>query len=421
MNKIVYKFNLDVTRSESQKCLSGFCVGENNARELQISLMNGLNAIHFTGKEVVSMFVLRPSDTIPSIGLCSLDGDIIIYKILQSDVEEEGICTLTVKVQNETEITYGAQFCIQVTNPNCDESTVPSDPQFTILEDLITKEQEKSLDSEAWAVGTRDGEAVTEDDPCYHNNAKYYSENAETLVMTEVQKAESWATGTKGGVPVTSGDETYQNNSKYYAENAKSIVEEAVSDAEEKAKAQADIATTKATEASASASNAKTSETNAKASENNAKASETNANASAENAKTSETNASTYASNAETSASNASTSETNASTYAKKAKVSENNARIYDSQTYTFANKASSSATNAKTYETNANNSALISEGYAQGTQSGEAVTSESPYYHNNAKFYCEKASTTQYTVYYDSTANQIVFENATIGNEVEY
>ena len=38
---------------------------------------------------------------------------------------------------------------------------------------------EASLDSEAWAVGTRDGEEVTEDDETYHNNSKFYAEMAE--------------------------------------------------------------------------------------------------------------------------------------------------------------------------------------------------------------------------------------------------
>lgn len=33
-------------------------------------------------------------------------------------------------------------------------------------------------DSEAWAVGTRDGAAVTSLDVTYHNNSKYYSDNA---------------------------------------------------------------------------------------------------------------------------------------------------------------------------------------------------------------------------------------------------
>ena len=38
--------------------------------------------------------------------------------------------------------------------------------------------EESSLDSEAYAIGTRDGEPVISGDPAYHNNSKYYSELA---------------------------------------------------------------------------------------------------------------------------------------------------------------------------------------------------------------------------------------------------
>lgn len=38
------------------------------------------------------------------------------------------------------------------------------------------------LDSEAWAVGTRGGVPVTSGDPAYHNNAKYYKDQAGQIV-----------------------------------------------------------------------------------------------------------------------------------------------------------------------------------------------------------------------------------------------
>ena len=39
--------------------------------------------------------------------------------------------------------------------------------------------QEAVEDSEAWAVGQRDGTDVPATDPTYHNNSKYYSEQSE--------------------------------------------------------------------------------------------------------------------------------------------------------------------------------------------------------------------------------------------------
>lgn len=39
----------------------------------------------------------------------------------------------------------------------------------------------RALDSEAWAIGERDGAAVGESDITYHNNSKYYSQLSESL------------------------------------------------------------------------------------------------------------------------------------------------------------------------------------------------------------------------------------------------
>ena len=84
--------------------------------------------------------------------------------------------------------------------------------------------------AEAWAKGTKDGEAVESTDPAYHNNAKYYAEQAggsataagasETNAGTSEENAEAWAKGTKDGTAVESTDPAYHNNAKYYAEQA---------------------------------------------------------------------------------------------------------------------------------------------------------------------------------------------------------
>ena len=52
------------------------------------------------------------------------------------------------------------------------------------------------------------------------------------------------------------------------------------------------------------------------------------------------------------------------------------------------------SETNAGVSETNSASSALVSEGWAKGTQNGTPVGSTSPYYEDNAKYYSDYAST---------------------------
>lgn len=56
---------------------------------------------------------------------------------------------------------------------------------------------DRAEDSEAWAVGSIDGEPVPETAPQYHNNAKYYAEGANASAGTATQKA-SEAAGSAG-------------------------------------------------------------------------------------------------------------------------------------------------------------------------------------------------------------------------------
>ena len=74
------------------------------------------------------------------------------------------------------------------------------------------------LEAEAWAAGTKDGEPVESSDPQYHNNAKYYAENAEV----DCNDAEAWAVGKINGEDVPSTDPRYHNNAKYWADQAAS-------------------------------------------------------------------------------------------------------------------------------------------------------------------------------------------------------
>lgn len=66
------------------------------------------------------------------------------------------------------------------------------------------------FDSEAWAVGERDGSPVVIGDQSYNNNSKYYR-----------QRAEAWAIGRVDGTAVPSSDTTYQNNALFYADVAR--------------------------------------------------------------------------------------------------------------------------------------------------------------------------------------------------------
>lgn len=125
-----------------------------------------------------------------------------------------------------------------------------------------------SLNAEAWATGKRNGIDVQPDDDTYHNNSKYYSEQAslsQSAASNSAEDAEgfsedseAWARGTRAGVDVDSEDETYHNNAKYYAESMIGQVQEAT--------AQASAAALSATASSNSATASSGSATSAAAS-----------------------------------------------------------------------------------------------------------------------------------------------------------
>ena len=131
-------------------------------------------------------------------------------------------------------------------------------------------------------------------------------------------EAEAWAVGTRSGIAVGSGDETYHNNSKYYAQQA--------SASEANAASSASAAGISASQSADSAAAASTSETNAAASETASATSAANAADSAAAASTSENNAAASESSAQTSATNASGSAASASTSAASAETSAINA-----------------------------------------------------------------------------------------------
>ncbi len=64
--------------------------------------------------------------------------------------------------------------------------------------------------SEAWAVGTRNGQAVASSDVTYHNNAKYYSDK----VSTDTQRAEDAAARAEAAVPAGTAGAVFFNTAQ---------------------------------------------------------------------------------------------------------------------------------------------------------------------------------------------------------------
>ena len=110
--------------------------------------------------------------------------------------------------------------------------------------------------------------------------------------------------------------------------------------------------------------------------------------------------ASTAASTATAQAAAAAASAALAGNHASNAQTSETNAGLQATAAGNSASTAAVSATNARNSElaaaassSAAAGNALYAEGYAKGTQNGNPVSSGSPYYENNAKYYADQAA----------------------------
>lgn len=76
-------------------------------------------------------------------------------------------------------------------------------------------------EAEAWAIGEKGGEPVEITDPTYHNNSKYYADQAEISennASDSAEDSEAWAVGTRNGQDIPSTDPAYNNHAKYWAE-----------------------------------------------------------------------------------------------------------------------------------------------------------------------------------------------------------
>lgn len=219
---------------------------------------------------------------------CVYSGSIVSATLMQQMCAVAGNVQVEVRItaNDAAQIIGSLNFILEVEQAGIADDTIISETDISMIEqaielaervpeiiqecqEYVVASNESAEDAEAWAKGTRNGTAVTSTDETYHNNSKFYSEQAATSatnasnsatsaaadasrVETMANTSEKWAVGQVNGVDVPTTDETYHNNSKFYATKA----DEA------------------ATSAETSADNANDSEQAAKLSEQNAKASE---------------------------------------------------------------------------------------------------------------------------------------------------
>ena len=233
--------------------------------------------------------------------------NIVVFNLLTQMTAEYGLIPMELSLTGDGQEPIGTANWITYV----EKSPASGSPSDTWVQDIDEKVEQaveaaeaaesSALDAEAWAVGERDGEPVTDQDETYQNNAKYYAlssiaakEDAEAAASAAVESARSAAdsaTDASGSAESASGSATASAGSATQAAGSATAAASSASAAYTSAGAAAQSATESAGYATAS-------ENSAGVSAGAAEAAGQSATAAAGSAST----AATYASNASASA-----------------------------------------------------------------------------------------------------------------------
>ena len=181
-------------------------------REFELKLYDGAVAYTPPAGTTLRLDGVKPDGTVFSYTEnLSLSGSTITVTTTTQMTILEGTVQCEIRMTKDNDDIGTINFDLMVEKSPINETT---DLSQTEIPALVTLARTQMENAEAWAVGTKDGEPVSQDDPQYNNSAKYWANQ----VGGQTQDAEAWAVGTKDGVPVTSDDPQYHNNAKYYSD-----------------------------------------------------------------------------------------------------------------------------------------------------------------------------------------------------------
>lgn len=222
-------------------------------RQIQFLIYDENGAYSFPNGSSVSINGQKPdghlfdyseNDYVSGTRIISKSGNIVtVYTTPQMTAVEGNVaCQIRIVDSNGGDIgilpfTMNVQRTPLASEQGYSQSDLPS---------IVRKYNEFNEDAEAWARGTRKGTPVGSGDETYHNNSKYYSEQATSSAATASTKAseasasatnsankalvsEGYANGMQNGSAVGSGSPYYHNNSKYYSEQSKASADRAQS------------------------------------------------------------------------------------------------------------------------------------------------------------------------------------------------
>lgn len=233
--------------------VSQFDVG----RQFQLKLYDGATAYTLPAGTTARIDGIKPDNRgFSYTDAVNVNGNTLTITTKQQMTILAGTVDCEIRFMNSSINLGTLNFQLIVERSPLNDDIDMSETEIPVIVDLA---EEQMLNAEAWARGSKGGVPVDETEEQYHNNSKYYSDEAfesasaadtseynagvsETNAAASEENAEAWAVGERGGIPVSGSDETYHNNSKWYAQQANNsasaaaISEQNASDSEQAAK-----------------------------------------------------------------------------------------------------------------------------------------------------------------------------------------
>ena len=132
------------------------------------------------------LFDYTESDYVGNVHIISKSGNQVIVNTTQQMTAYPGNVACQIRISKDGQDLGVLPFTMFVQKtPLADEQGFSQSD----LPSIVKKYNEFTEDSEAWAVGKRNGVDVTSGDETYHNNSKYYSQQASSSASTASTKA----------------------------------------------------------------------------------------------------------------------------------------------------------------------------------------------------------------------------------------
>lgn len=226
MERITYRITLDAHKTGIQRRLQGFMVGDNMSRRIAVGIVASGDTYEIPLDHVSAMmYISKPSDESPSINDCVIEGNTIIYDILPSDLAEEGMVEMQIKLiesrpDGARSVLLAPRFALEVSESGASDEDVVKTATFTALENAVAKAK-STYDSRLLRVEIDEDctfRAVYADGTIYEND--FFKD---ALYNGNAILSESFA---KGGTGTREGEDS--DNAMYYRDMAEAVLRQSL-------------------------------------------------------------------------------------------------------------------------------------------------------------------------------------------------